>query len=125
MSLLKLTPELVVTDVEKSVDFYVQLLGFEKIEGDPHFARLRTGSSEIFMFLKTDFDQEIPNLNRPQNSGWVILNIETSDIQTIFEKVKDQVSIVRPFKQTAWGTTEFTFTDPDGYLVQFTQRLEV
>ena len=122
MSLLQFTPELIVADVDKSVDFYINILGFEKIEGDSHFACLRAGTSEIMLMLKSDFDQEIPDLNRPQNSGWSILNIEVSDIKTLHENLENKVSICRSFRKTDYGTEEFTVTDLDGYLIQLTQR---
>lgn len=120
--ILKLTPELVVSDVNKSVDFYVNTLGLTKIKGDSHFARLKTGTSEIMLMLKSDFDQEIPDLNRSQNSGWSLIIIETDDIEEKYKSIKGKVKIHRQLKSTPYGTQEFTFADPDGYLVQFTQR---
>ena len=124
MTLLKLTPELVVTDVDKSVDFYINILGFEKIEGDSHFARLQAGTSELMIMLKSDFDLEAPTLNRPHHSGWSLIIIETDDIEEIYKNIISQVKIHRELQSTDYGTQEFTFSDPDGYLIQFTQRLK-
>jgi len=123
--ILKLTPELVVTDVDKSVDFYVHLLGFKKTMGDSHFARLQAGTSELMIMLKSDFDLETPALNRPHHSGWSLIIIETDDIEEIYKNIKSQVKIHRQLKSTSYGTREFTFEDPDSYLIQFTQRLKV
>jgi uncharacterized glyoxalase superfamily protein PhnB len=125
MKLINITPELVVIDVDKSVAFYVNLLGFKKTMGDSHFARLQAGTSELMIMLKSDFDLEAPTLNRPHHSGWSLIVIETDDIEKIYEKINSQVKIHRQLKSTSYGTREFTFEDPDGYLVQFTQRLEV
>jgi catechol 2,3-dioxygenase-like lactoylglutathione lyase family enzyme len=122
MSLIKLTPELVVSDVDKSVDFYVNVLGFQKVEGDSHFAKLRAGISEIMLFLKSDFDQMLSSLNRPENSGWSLLVIEIENIQDFYKNIKDKVKLHRPLQSTDYGTQEFTISDPDGYLIQFTQR---
>ena len=122
--ILKLTSELVVTNVDKSVDFCVNILGFQKLEGDSHFTRIKAGASEIMLMLKSDFDQELPSLNRPQNSGLSLLVVEIKFIEEFYEKIKNIVTIHRPLQLTDYCTQEFTISDPDGYLIQFSQRSE-
>lgn len=122
MQINKLSLDLVVTDVLASVDFYVNILGFTKIDGDSHFARLSAGSSEIMLMSKSDFDQEVPNNNRAQNQGWFVLIIEVTNITEVYENIKNKVKIIRELQSTDYGTQEFLLIDLDGYYVQFTQR---
>ena len=113
-------PELVVNDVEKSVDFYVNILGFEKIFRDEHFARLKVGESELMVTKRAELD---PEMQRSE-AGSSILVIEIDGIEEIYEMVKDQVKILRNLVATDYGTKEFDFEDVDGYMIQFTERNE-
>ena len=122
MYINKLSLDLVVNDVDASVDFYINILGFTKIEGDSHFAILKAVSSEIMLMSKSDFDQEVPNNNRPQNQGWFVLIVEVPNIKEVYEKIKNKVKIIRELQSTDYGTQEFLLTDLDGYYIQFTQR---
>lgn len=121
MKLIKVTPELIVNDVEKSINFYSSL-GFQKIEGDSHWAKLNAGSSEIMLMLKYDFDQEIPSLSQPENKGWALLMIEVENIEEFYHQIKNQVKIHLELHSTDYGTKEFTIEDLDAYLIQFTER---
>ena len=121
MKINKLSLDLIVDDVSRSIGFYTEL-GFEKIMGDSNFAKLKAGTSEIMLMLKSDFEKEVPSLNRPKNEGLFVLVIEVEDIEEIYEKIKNRINLLRELQSTDYGTKEFMFEDPDGYLVQFTQH---
>jgi predicted enzyme related to lactoylglutathione lyase len=122
MKLFKLSWDLVVEDVNRSVEFYVNLLGWEKLYADENFAKVKAGESELMIMSKTDFEKEMPEVNRPKNEGLTVMIIEVDNIEEAYNKIKDKVKIIRGPKVTDYGTKEFDFIDPDGYIVQFTQR---
>jgi uncharacterized glyoxalase superfamily protein PhnB len=124
MKIISLTPELIVSDVKKSINFYSGL-GFQKIEGDSHWAKLKAGSSQIMLMSKSDFDQEITTLSRPENKGWGLIMIEVDNIDELYSQIKNQVKIHLDLHSTDYGTKEFTIEDLDSYLIQFTEREHV
>jgi uncharacterized glyoxalase superfamily protein PhnB len=122
MKISKLSLDLVVNSVESTARFYSDILGFEILEIDQNFARLKAGDSEIMLMSKSDFDREVPALNRPKNEGWTVLIMEVMDIKDVYESIRSKVEIIRELQRTNYGTQEFLLKDPDGYLIQFTQR---
>jgi catechol 2,3-dioxygenase-like lactoylglutathione lyase family enzyme len=42
-----------------------------------------------------------------------------SEIEAFWEKVKDRVDVVNPLEKTPWGTYRFVIRDPDGHLLAF------
>lgn len=120
---LKIIPELVVINVEKSVNFYTIYFGFKKIEGDSHWAKIKTDNSELILMLKSDFENELPTLKRPENSGLSILYFEVENIEELYRNLSSKVKFHRFLESTDYGTKEFTIEDPDSYLIQVTQRL--
>lgn len=122
MKISKLSLDLVVNSVESTARFYSDILGFEVLEINKNFARLKAGDSEVMLMSKSDFDREVPVLNRPKNEGWTVLIVEVVDIKDVYESIRDKVEIIRELQRTNYGTQEFLLKDLDGYLVQFTQR---
>jgi catechol-2,3-dioxygenase len=45
--------------------------------------------------------------------------ISTSDVWSMFEKLKDKVKIVFPLRDNSWGDTSFQIQDPDGFIITF------
>lgn len=41
--------------------------------------------------------------------------IKVSDVWSLFEKLKDKVTIVFPLRNNSWGDTSFSISDPDGF----------
>lgn len=123
MKIVGLTPELVVEDVAKSIEFYIQIVGLKLIEGNDNWGRLGSERGEIILMLKNDFDQEIPGLGRPKNEGWFLLVVEVTEIEGLFKEIAGKMVVKRKLTNTLYGTKEFTIEDPDGYLVQFSQKV--
>lgn len=124
MRIVKLTPELVVQDVIRSIEFYTKVVGLKLIEGNNNWARLCADENgmEIILMSKNGLDKEIPNLKRIKNEGWSLLAIEVDEIEDFYKKIKNGIKLHREMQSTDYGTREFTIEDADGYLIQFTQR---
>ena len=44
------------------------------------------------------------------------------DIAAYWEQVRHRARVVMPLKDQWYGMTEFSVTDPDGYLITFAER---
>ena len=124
-----LIPELSVTNINKSLQFYKNILGF-KIE----YSR----PEDKFYFLSYEGAQimieEINNhwwtgeLEQPFGRG-INFQIEISDVSVLIGRLEEaQITLFRPLKESwyrgegvEYGQIEFLVQDPDGYLLRFTQ----
>jgi uncharacterized glyoxalase superfamily protein PhnB len=126
-ALKKLTPNLVVSDVGRSVAFYRDVLGFSVGATVPDaapyvFAAVQSGAVEIFLNAPEPAAAEYPAFKDRPIGGTLTLYIEVEDISQVYELLKDRVNVVMPLVKQWYGVTEFILTDPDGYLITFAQR---
>src|SRR2546425_13361881 len=123
----KLTPNLVVADVARSVAFYRDVLGFAidatVPEGPPYvFASVTSGAVEIFLNAPEPAYAEYPALKDRPIGGTLTLFIEVVAIGGMHEALKDRVQVVMPLEHKWYGVTEFAIVDPDGYVITFAER---
>jgi catechol 2,3-dioxygenase-like lactoylglutathione lyase family enzyme len=123
----KLTPNLIVSDVARSVAFYRDLLGFAidatVPEAAPYvFASLRSGAVEIFLNAPEPAYAEYPAFKNRPIGGTLTLFIEVDGIHQWHASVKDKLQIVMPLEHKWYGVTEFAIADPDGYVITFAER---
>lgn len=123
----KLTPNLLVANVESSVAFYTDVLGFERGMFVPDvapyvFASVVSGSVEIFFNDAAVAVQEYPLLaGRPIGASGTLF-IEVKDLESYYAQLQGKVNVVIPFVTQPYGMKEFAITDPDGYLITFAER---
>jgi len=125
--LTKLTPNLVVSNVERSLAFYRDVLGFAADVTVPDqapyvFAMLRSGPVEIFLNASEAAVAEYPAFKDQRIGGTFTMFVEVSGIERVYEALKPQVKIAMPLQKKWYGMTEFAFEDPDGYLITFAER---
>ena len=123
----KLTPNLIVSNVEASVAFYRDVLGFTVAQTVPDvpplvFAIVQSGSVEVFLNAPEPAYAEYPALKDRPIGGTLTLFIEVVDIMSLHASLKDRVMIVMPLEKKWYGVTEFAIADPDGYLITFAER---
>lgn len=124
-----LIPELSVTNIECTKQFYISILGF-KLEYErvnEKFIFLSYGESQ-FMFEEIHSDGwNVDILEYPLGRG-INFSIVCSDVERLYEVVKNsKIKIYRELKEIIYlcdGNPkiqkEFLIQDPDGYLLRFT-----
>jgi catechol 2,3-dioxygenase-like lactoylglutathione lyase family enzyme len=127
--LKKLTPNLIVSNVERSLAFYRDVLGFAVAFTVPEaspliFAAVQSGPVEIFLNAPEAATAEYPAFTDRPIGGTFTLFIEVEGIRTMHDALKDRVKIVMPIETKWYGMTEFAFEDPDGYLITYAERAE-
>ncbi len=125
--LKKLTPNLVVSDIERSLAFYRNVLGFEMQFSVPDkspyvFAAVQWGSIEIFLNAPEPAIAEYPAFKDRPIGGTLTLFIEAAGVRRLHDELRDRVKIVMPLETKWYGLTEFAIADPDGYLITFAER---
>lgn len=124
----KLTPNLVVSNVERSLAFYRDVLGFQVEwtvpEAAPYvFAAVHAGGVEIFLNAPDAATAEYPAFKGKAIGGTLTLFIEVTDIARLYAELSTRVAVVMPLEKKWYGVTEFAFTDPDGYVITFAERV--
>jgi catechol 2,3-dioxygenase-like lactoylglutathione lyase family enzyme len=130
-----LEPELYVTDFEKSLDFYHNILGF-KIEyqrDNPPFAFLSyQGSNVMIQELDPNEDKAFitGNFEYPFGRG-INFQIDTENVQRLNDSLNGRNYPLRRPIQDSWykvgnvlrGCRQILVQDPDGYLLRFSQGI--
>jgi catechol 2,3-dioxygenase-like lactoylglutathione lyase family enzyme len=124
--LTKLTPNLIVADLSRSIAFYRDVLGFTLQTTVPDappyvFAIVQSGAVEIFHNAPEPAMAEYPAFKGRPIGGTLTLFIQVDDVRAAHEALKNEVEIVMPLETKWYGVTEFAFTDPDGYVITFAQ----
>jgi len=119
--------ELFVTDMEKSIDFYTQVLGFERLAGQPNYVPIRSGSVLIGLGPAAGLPKQHP-FNPEVQAGRRGLGteivLEVDDVEGFFKRVKatGYKRILTLLRKRPWGLTDFRIADPDGYYLRITSR---
>ncbi len=125
-----LIPELTVSDIEKTKDFYIGILGFnlEFERQDDKFAFLSFQGSQMMFEQFHEDGWNVGELEYPYGRG-INFEIGVNDITKLYKKVlEENLKIYRELKNTKYLVNgkqeiqkEFIIMDPDGYLLRFVQ----
>lgn len=123
----KLTPNLLVASVERSLAFYVGTLGFERgmtvPEASPFaFASVTSGAIEMFFNDAAGAVKEYPAFAGKPIGATGTLFIEVEGVDALHDRLKPAVKIVMPIVTQFYGMREFAIEDPDGYVITFAER---
>ena len=124
----KITPNLIVSSVERSLAFYTDVLGFARGMTVPEqspfvFAAVASGPLEIFLNDRSTVTKESPQMAGLAFGGGNTMFIEVDGIDALHDRIKPNVTIVMPLVTQWYGLREFAITDPDGYVITFAQRV--
>jgi uncharacterized glyoxalase superfamily protein PhnB len=119
-----IVPVLSVKDVDASIAFYTEKLGFKQDmvlagpDGVNSFAGVSLGNS-TFMLSRA----ETPNVG--QGVVFMIYIPEESDIDKVYADVQAKgVAIVEPLKTEYWGDRVFSVKDPDGFYLTVSKTVQ-
>ena len=118
-------PSYTVGDVEKSVSFYRDVLGFIVAErweeaGALRGVRLKSGACEFFL-AQDDFKK---GKDRVKGVGFRILCLTVQDIDSLAESIKERGGqLAREPMDQLWGVRDLEIVDPDGFLITIYKQL--
>jgi uncharacterized glyoxalase superfamily protein PhnB len=137
MALNKLTPNLMVEDVNRTVEFYQEVLGFEFVMGvieelqeiltayqqdrSLDYAMMKCGNVEVMFQAKRSLAEALPLLRGREIGGTLTLYMELDSVSELYERIKDKVTIVKDLHTTFYGMQEFYIEDCNGYILTFAE----
>ncbi len=128
-----LVPELSITNFEKSLYFYTQILGFSIAYQRPEegFAFLTLGTVQIMIDeIGKSRTWATGDFNYPLGRG-INFQIEVSSLEPLLAKLKEHNIELFLQPEEKWyrvddyeaGNKQFLVQDPDGYLLRFAEDL--
>ena len=137
MALTKLTPNLMVEDVNRTVEFYQEVLGFEFVMGvieelqeiltayqqdrSLDYARMKCGNVEVMFQAKRSLAEALPLLRGREIGGTLTLYMELDSVSELHARIKDKVTIVKDLHTTFYGMQEFYIEDCNGCILTFAE----
>ena len=123
----KITPVLLVEEVEPCVKFWAERLGFEKTVEVPEgnkigFVILQKGGVELMYQSYASADKDVPGSAKAYPKGPTFLYVEVESLEAIISAMKG-VEVVMPARTTFYGAMEFGVKDPAGHIVTFAQLI--
>jgi len=119
MLIARVATQLRVLDLERSVRFYIDRLGFmqEFCYGD-FYVGLRAAATALHL---KKVDTSDPSISFVQAGDHLHLYLTVSDLDATFKEIRGNVEVVTPITTKPWGPREFTIRDPDGHTIYIAQ----
>lgn len=116
---------LTVKDLQKSLDWYVKLLGFQeerRIERDGQLRGIAVGAGDVHLILNQDDGAK--GWTRVKAEGFSLQINTQQSIDAIAKRFRDGggVLAMEP-KDMPWGARVFRVVDPDGFKWSVSKRL--
>jgi uncharacterized glyoxalase superfamily protein PhnB len=124
----KLTPNLIVANVERSLAFYIDTLGFARGLTVPDespfvFASVTSGPVEIFFNDAATAIKEYPAFAGKPIGATGTMFVEMQGVDALHERIRSAAKVVMPLETKFYGMREFAVEDPDGYVITFAERV--
>lgn len=116
-----------VGNVNETVSFYRDILGFEVVMSMPTsgvmvWAFMKRGGVSLMFQERHSLTDEFPRYKDQPVGATVTFYIDVADVHTLFEHIKGNVIIAAEMHTTPYGSTEFAIEDINGYVLVFAQH---
>jgi catechol 2,3-dioxygenase-like lactoylglutathione lyase family enzyme len=119
MKIINLRPMLWTEDLDGTVGFYTETLGFTADEENGEWGWASLSLDDVSLMLAR------PNAHTPYDkigfTGSFYFN--TDDVDALWAKLKDTTSVCYAIENFAYGMREFAIYDNNGYILQFGQEI--
>jgi uncharacterized glyoxalase superfamily protein PhnB len=128
MNVKRITPVLLVKEIEPLIPFWVGRLGFAKTAEVPDgdklgFIIFQKGSVEVMYQTYASVEKDAPvGMAAEARKGPTYLYMEVDDLDAALAAMKD-VKLVMPVRTAFYGMKEFAVQDPGEHFVTFAQPM--
>jgi uncharacterized glyoxalase superfamily protein PhnB len=128
MNVTRITPVLLVNEVEPEIPFWVDRLGFTKTMAVPDgnklaFVAFQKGSTEVMYQTYASVEKDAPpSMAAQSRKGPTYLYVEVDNLDAVLAEMKD-LKHVMPERTAPYGMREFAVQDPGGHFITFAQAV--
>lgn len=126
MNVKRITPVLLVKQIEPLIPFWVDRLGFTKTIEVPDgnrlaFVTFEKGPAEVMYQTYASVEKDAPkDVAASAGKGPTYLYMEVDDLDAVLAAMKD-VKLVMAVRTAFYGMREFSVQDPGGHFITFAQ----
>lgn len=132
MQVNSLTPDLMVEDVEATVEWYERIFDAEVVatlpagaETDYWWAQVLVGNAPLMFQERDSLEEKLPDLADEPIGGSVPFYIDVADARELHDELASAgVEIIKSPHETEFGWRQFAATDCNGYVLWFGEKLE-
>ncbi len=115
-------PMLVVTDIDKSVEFYNKVLGLRVVAD---FGANKTLTGGLSLQTAETYREFIENDNITFGGNSFEIYFEEDDFDRFLERLENcDIEYVHPVKEHSWGQRAVRFYDPDRHIIEVGENLK-
>lgn len=127
-----LTPDLMVEDVQATVDWYERVFDAEvaatlpsDADANYFWAQVMIDDSPLMIQDRESLERKLPVLEGAPVGGSVALYVDVDDAKALYDDLEAaDVEIVNSPHETEFGWRQFAVTDCNGYVLWFGEKLE-
>jgi uncharacterized glyoxalase superfamily protein PhnB len=121
-----LTPNLMVENVQETINWYRSTLGFEPTaevpgEGGLAFAIVKRDDVQLMFQSRASLEGDLPVLKGLPIAASQTFYIEVEGVDDLRRQIDGKAQVVKDLHDTFYGTREFYFTDCNGYVLSFSE----
>jgi uncharacterized glyoxalase superfamily protein PhnB len=126
MNVKRITPVLLVEEIEPLLPFWMDRLGFTKAVEVPDgnklgFVAFQKGAAEVMYQTYASVEKDAPPAMAAESrNGPTYLYMEVHDLDAVLAATKG-VKVVMPLRTAFYGMREFAVQDPGGHFITFAQ----
>jgi lactoylglutathione lyase len=130
VELKTLIPNVMVEDVNGTIEFYRDVLGFRvnatvPAEGQFDWASMRYDAVELMFQSRSSLSEEIPAFKDQQIGGALTFSVQMQGLQALYDRLKGNVIIVQDLHTTFYGMREFAVQDCNGFVLTFAEAVRI
>lgn len=123
------TPNLIVRDIDASMRFYRDVLGFTVTTTVPDqapfvFVWLERDGVPVFLNDAATVEEDLPGAGSRPPGGTATLFFSLTDVDAYHARIAPHARVVMPLKTQFYGMREFAVEDPDGHLITFAEKVD-
>ncbi len=130
MTIKSWTANMLTDDMDASLKFYCEVLGFEMVMSVPEqgpfdWCMLHLESVEVMLQTRKSMAEELALFQDMENGGALGFYIKVDDVHAMAKKLRAaNVEVTKDINTTFYGATEFTIKDPNGFILTFAEMDE-
>jgi uncharacterized glyoxalase superfamily protein PhnB len=122
------TPNLLVQDIDRSITFYRDVLGFSIKQTVPDaapfvFVWLDRDGVPVFLNDPKAADHDYPDASRRPAGGTATMFFIVTGVDDFYASVAPRAKVIMPLKTQFYGMREFAIEDGDGHVLTFAERV--
>jgi catechol 2,3-dioxygenase-like lactoylglutathione lyase family enzyme len=125
---ISVTPNLVVSDIDRSAAFYRDVLGLPihmTVPGAAPFAFVWLKQDDVNIFLndRATVGELDPHLADKPPGGSFTIYFRVTGVDALWERISPHAKIAEAINTKPYGMREFAVEDPDGYLITLSEEM--